>query len=214
MYEYPYYVQTDRPRFATTFVTTITNMVSSSLSVASHQLTRCRYRQGYLSSLPLNDFENASKVANTVYFRCFSDKKKTAKVDDGPKVKQAKVKKKEKPKKDDDNARSKELNLILAALDAPIRKEPPISEEEKARRHEIGRNYNIGRFRFHNEIQQDLAQKINLKKHAIKMLPRNSRIKDEALKESDETPQPWRKVPVWTPPIPGFDPSKYLTKDD
>ena len=110
--------------------------------------------------------------------------------------------------------KSKELNLILAALDAPMRKEPPISEEEKARRFEIGRNYNIGRFRFHNEIHQDLAQKIHLKKHAIKMLPRNSKIREEALKESDEAPPPWRKVPTWTPPIPGFNPSLYLIKDE
>jgi hypothetical protein len=162
----------------------------------------------------LNSFENTSKMATALIARCFSDKKKKAvKEDDGPKTKQAKVKKKEKPKKTDDNARSKELNLMLAALDAPIRKEPPITEEEKARRFEIGRNYNIGRFRFHNEIQQDLAQKINLKKHAIRMLPRNSKIREEALKESNEMPETWRRVPVWTPPIPGFDPSQYLIKE-
>lgn len=188
-------------------------MLSTSLSSASHQLIRCRCRQGHLTTLSLSDFKNTSVAATPVVVRFFSDKKKATKDDDGPKVKQVKVKKKEKPRKDDDNVRSKELNIMLAALDAPIRKEPPISEEEKARRYEVGRNYNIGRFRFHNEIQQDLAQKINLKKHAIKMLPRNSRIREEALKESDETPQPWRKVPTWTPPIPGFNPSKYLIKD-
>jgi hypothetical protein len=146
--------------------------------------------------------------------RWFSDKKKTVKVDDGPKTKQAKAKRKDKPKKDDDGIRSKELNVIFAALDAPERKEPPISEEEKARRHEIGRNYNIGRFRFHNEIHHDLTNKMHLKKHAINMLPRNSKIKEEALKESDEQPPPWRKIPVWTPPIVGFDPSNYMMKDD
>jgi hypothetical protein len=189
-------------------------MLSSSLSAASHQVMRCRHGQGYLPFVSLNSFENTSKMATALIARCFSDKKKKAvKEDDGPKTKQAKVKKKEKPKKTDDNARSKELNLMLAALDAPIRKEPPITEEEKARRFEIGRNYNIGRFRFHNEIQQDLAQKINLKKHAIRMLPRNSKIREEALKESNEMPETWRRVPVWTPPIPGFDPSQYLIKE-
>lgn len=54
-------------------------------------------------------------------------------------------------------ARSKDLDLLLAALNAPSRREPPISIEEKARRHEIGRNYVIGRFQQHNEIHHDLA---------------------------------------------------------
>ena len=178
-------------------------MHSKAFSGSSHPLVR----QLYLPSLSCFD---RGRTAS----RCFSDKKKATKNDDGPKTKQVKVKKKEKPKKDDDPGKSKELNLILAALDAPMRKEPPISEEEKARRFEIGRNYNIGRFRFHNEIHQDLAQKIHLKKHAIKMLPRNSKIREEALKESDEAPPPWRKVPTWTPPIPGFNPSLYLIKDE
>lgn len=190
-------------------------MLSISMSRASHQLIRCRYGMGISPPSPLLCIGDTSKVAATaVSGRCFSDKKKGAKDDDGPKTKQAKVKKKEKPRKSDDTARSKELNIMLAALDAPVKKEPPISEEEKARRHEIGRNYNIGRFRFHNEIHQDLAQKINLKKHAIKMLPRNSKVKEEALKESDEAPMPWRRIPHWTPPIPGFNPSQYLIKDE
>lgn len=145
--------------------------------------------------------------------RLFSDKK-GAKGDDGPKLKQVKVKKKDKSKKEDESGKSKEYNLIISALDAPVRKEPPISDDEKARRHEIGRNYNIGRFRFHNQVQQDLTFKIHLKKHAINMLPRDSKIKEEALKENDEAPPPWRLIPSWTPPIPNFDPSKYMVKDE
>jgi hypothetical protein len=145
--------------------------------------------------------------------RRLSDKK-TVKADDGPKTKQVKVKKKDKAKKDDDNVKSREYNLIVSALDAPVRKEPPISEEEKARRHEIGRNYNIGRFRFHNQVHQDLTHKIHLKKHAINMLPRNSKIKDEALKDNDEPPPPWRRIPVWTAPLENFDASLYMMKDE
>jgi hypothetical protein len=145
--------------------------------------------------------------------RQLSDKK-DGKGDDGPKIKQVKVKKKDKPKKEDEAGKSREYNLVISALDAPMRKEPPISEEEKARRHEIGRNYNIGRFRFHNQVHQDLTNKIHLKKHAIKMLPRNSKIKEEALKENTESPPPWRPIPAWTPPIPNFDISKYMAKDD
>jgi hypothetical protein len=145
--------------------------------------------------------------------RQFSDKK-VPKGDDGPKIKQVKVKKKDKPKKADESGKSREYNLIVSALDAPMRKEPPISDEEKARRHEIGRNYNIGRFRFHNQVHQDLTNKIHLKKHAIKMLPRDSKIKEEALKDNTEAPPPWRPIPAWTPPIPNFDISKYIIKDD
>ena len=61
--------------------------------------------------------------------------------------------------------RDKNLELILASLDAPQRVEPEIPPEEKARRYEIGRNYVIGRFEQHNEFHHDLACKIQLKKH-------------------------------------------------
>lgn len=134
--------------------------------------------------------------------------------DDGPKHKQVKVKKKEKGGKDSESQRTRELNVIFAALDAPERKEPPISDEEKARRYTIGRNYTIGRFRFHNEIEHDLTNKMHMKRHAINLLPRNSKLKEEALKHNDEMPPPWRPIPVWTPPIPGFDPSLYIVKDE
>lgn len=155
----------------------------------------------------------AFDFSDTITGRQFSDKK-GAKSTDGPKVKQVKVKKKDKPKKDDESGKSREYNLVISALDAPMRVEPPISEEEKARRFEIGRNYNIGRFRFHNQVHQDLTYKIHLKKHAIKMLPRDSNVKEEALKENTEGPPPWRQFPAWTPPIPNFDPSQYKVKDE
>lgn len=144
--------------------------------------------------------------------RQFSDKKK-AKSDDGPKLKQPKGKKKVIRKKDDDSVKSREYNLIISALDAPMGKEPPISEEERARRHEIGRNYNIGRFRFHNQVHQDLTNKIHLKKHAINMLPRNSKIKEEALKDNTEAPPLWRPTPA-SAPIPSFDTSRYMVKKE
>ena len=121
--------------------------------------------------------------------------------------------KKKAKKTQETGGRSKELELILASLDAPIRKEGPVSEEEKARRYEIGRNYVIGRFKQHNEIDHDLTCKIHMKNHAVRMLPRNSKIKEEALKISDEDPPPWRDIPTWTPPIPGYDPSEFVEKD-
>lgn len=64
-----------------------------------------------------------------------------------------------------ETGRDKDLELVLAALNAPQRVEPEVSPEEKARRYEVGRNYVIGRFEQHNEFHHDLACKIQMKKH-------------------------------------------------
>lgn len=130
---------------------------------------------------------------------------------DGPKQRVVKVKReKKKGATDTESQRSQELKLIFAALDAPMKQEPPISEEEKARRHQIGRNYTIGCFNRMNEFNHDLACKIKMKAHAINMLPRNSKLKEEALKENTEMSPGWRRIPTWTPPITGFDISQYM----
>lgn len=113
-----------------------------------------------------------------------------------------------------DTGRDKNLELILASLNAPMRVEPEISRDEKARRYEIGRNYVIGRFQQHNDLHHDLACKIQLKMHCVKMLPRNSKLKEEALKIDGEGPPPWRHIAKWTAPIPNFDPTQFLDKDD
>ena len=56
--------------------------------------------------------------------------------EDGPKTKQLKVKKKVKNSaKKAEGGRDRHLDLILRALDAPILKPPPASEEEMQRRH-------------------------------------------------------------------------------
>jgi hypothetical protein len=133
---------------------------------------------------------------------------------DAPKMRTSKVKKKNKSVAQDDGGSSKELNLVLASLDAPSRTEPPISKEEKDRRHQIGRNYGIGRFRQHNEIEHDLACKIQMKKHAIKMMPRDSKLKEEALKTDADDPPMWRNIAMLTPPIKNFDPSQFVERDD
>jgi len=140
------------------------------------------------------------------------------------KKKQAKAKKKKKKSSSggggasggdsSTGGRSRELDLILASLDAPVRTEGPISDDEKARRHEIGRNYVIGRFRQHNELDHDLTCKLHMKQHAIKMLPRNSKIREEALTVTMDGPPAWRHPPSWTPPIPDFDPSRFVEKDE
>ena len=110
-------------------------------------------------------------------------------------------------------SRDKTLDLVLKALDAPKRVEPPISDEEKKRRHEIGRNYVVGKFKEHNAMMHDLACKIQLKKHAVKMLPKQSKLKEEALKIDAEGPPPWRSFAAWTPPIPGFNPDVFNDED-
>lgn len=151
---------------------------------------------------------NPSPPIITTTFRSFSDA-------DAPKKKQQKAKKKSKVAAGPDVAGQKNLQLILDSLNAPIRKEGKISEEERQRRHEIGRKYVIGRFRQHNEQEHDLTCKIHLKQHAIKMLPKNNeKLRNAALEVSQEMPPPWRHIPVWTPPIEGFDPTQLVDKED
>lgn len=129
--------------------------------------------------------------------------------------KRAGFQQKKKSRKDKDpSQREKNFNLIVKCLDAPYRKEPPISEEEKARRHQVGRNYVIGCFQRNNRIQHDLTCKVRMKQHAVEMLPRNSFIREQALKESDRYPPEDRNMPKWTPPIPGFNPDKYIEQLD
>lgn len=117
----------------------------------------------------------------------------------------------------EEGGRDRVTELLIRGFDAAPEKPPPASEEEMTRRHEIGRNYVIGCFNRHNEINHDLNCKIRMKNHAIEMLPRNSWIKDEALKISDEDdalPPMWRSIPLDTPPIPGFDASELLLEDE
>lgn len=114
----------------------------------------------------------------------------------------------------EENYEKRDLDMVLRSLDAPMRKPPEISPEEQERRKEIGRNYVIGCFNEHNERNHDLSCKIKMKQHAVSMLPKRSKIKEEALKISDEMPPTWRKVPTWTPPIENFDPEMFLKKGE
>ena len=54
-----------------------------------------------------------------------------------------------------------------------------------------------------------------MKKHAIKLLPKSSWLKDEAITidmSESALPPIYRPIPVDTPPIPGFDPSDHMSK--
>lgn len=46
------------------------------------------------------------------------------------------------------------------------------------------------------------------------MLPRDSKLKEEAMKTDDEGPPLERHIAKWTPPIPGYDPTKFADKDE
>ena len=112
---------------------------------------------------------------------------------------------------------SKSYKMVLAALNAPVTKPPPASDEEMERRFQVGRNYVVGSFEEHNEMEHILSCKIRLKNHTISMLPRNSEnpiIRKAAMEVDDEGPPSWRHVPVWTPPIEGFDPEAFFDEDD
>ena len=136
----------------------------------------------------------------------------TRHLSDAPK-KRSRVKK-TKDKSGHDTSRSRDLEILLAALDAPSTKPPPVDDEEKARRERILKEYTIGKFKQHNKQNHDLSCKIKMKQHAIKMLPRHSTLKEEALKIDDDGPPLWRLIPQWTPPIPGFDPSQFVGNEE
>ena len=94
------------------------------------------------------------------------------------------------PLKEQMGTRDRLTDMRLAALELPKGKEPPLSQEEKDRRYQIGRNHVIGRFKEHNEFYHDVNCKIRIKAHARYMLPRNSFVKQEALKVYDFDDEP------------------------
>mmetsp|Transcript_21414 Transcript_21414/g.44036 ORF Transcript_21414/g.44036 Transcript_21414/m.44036 type:complete len:169 (+) Transcript_21414:137-643(+) len=144
-------------------------------------------------------------VASAASTRYFSD--------EGPKQRVMKVKKKVK-KNTGETGRSRDLELLLAFLDAPKVKAPPADEEETKRRDLVRKNYNIGKFKQHNEENHDIACKLRMKSHAINMLPKQTALKEKALEIDDEYPPRWRTIPAWTPPIPGFNPAVYQSTEE
>ncbi|KAL3812020.1 hypothetical protein ACHAXA_001327 [Cyclostephanos tholiformis] len=132
-----------------------------------------------------------------------------------------------------DSAEKRITDLLIKAYDAPSLVPPPASAEEMAQRYNVGRNYVIGCFRRHNELNHDLAVKIRMKKYALRMMPREGidlgdvtttssdgrsvygKWKAEALKVNDSWgPPDHRHVPMYTPPIEGFDISQYMNMGD
>jgi len=129
------------------------------------------------------------------------------------------------PKQNDEemNVKGDRLtNILIQVIDSKPRPAPKLSKEEVERRHNIGRNYVIGNFKKHNEINHDLACKIKMKNHAIAMLPKKSDkkygyLRDSALSVSidDEFMPPFeRPIAVDTPPIKDFDPSVFINEEE
>lgn len=115
------------------------------------------------------------------------------------------------------SGRTRELELMLACIDAPKTKPPPADKEEMARREQVRKAYTIGKFKEHNEENHDLACKLKMKRHAINMLPKDSALKEKALQmddKDDNYPPRWRHIPAWTPPIKGFDPTAYMSIEE
>mmetsp|Transcript_19285 Transcript_19285/g.27132 ORF Transcript_19285/g.27132 Transcript_19285/m.27132 type:complete len:184 (-) Transcript_19285:62-613(-) len=115
------------------------------------------------------------------------------------------------------DTRNRITDILIRAFDAKPRTPPEPSEEEKQRRIKIGRDYGIFMFQRQNAINHDLACKIRMKRQAIKMLPRGSWLKEEALKidMTEETLPPfYRPLLTYTPPIPGYNPSDFIAKED
>ena len=129
--------------------------------------------------------------------------------DSGPKKRQPKKKKKPKSSVVAEEGRDRASDIILAALNAPIRTPPKPDAEEAARRFAIGRAYNIGMFKEHNDIMHDLACKRTMKQHAMKMLPRGTAVKEAALVIDDAAPPLWQDLPADTPPTKEFDPASF-----
>lgn len=184
-----------------------------------------------------------TKTASIISVRAISNTKslyhampETKKSSDEPKVAQKKVKTKEKgasaSKLADKEAKANRLvDLMTKAYDAPYTQPPKVSAEEMAKRAEIGRNYVIGSFKRHNELMHDLAVKIRMKKHAMKLLPREGEIGDTPIEGTKKSvygkwrsaafklndrwgPPDWRPIPMLTPPIEGFDASLYVDAEE
>ena len=134
-----------------------------------------------------------------------------------PKKKIPKAKKKVKSSDEDvaTGGRSRDQTVILAALDAPRTQESPApSADELARREHVRKAYTVGKFKQHNQLNHELTCKIQMKKHALKMLPKNSTLKEKALEVNWDGPPRWRRIPAWTPPIPGFNPKEFMAHEE
>ncbi|GAQ78255.1 hypothetical protein KFL_000100210 [Klebsormidium nitens] len=92
--------------------------------------------------------------------------------------------------------------LLKASLARQDLKKPQQSPEELKASEAAAKEYSRKMLHELRQKQLGLQQRIQLKWAAIAALPEGF-LRDEASKE-DLTPFPPRRIPTWTPPIPGF----------
>jgi hypothetical protein len=86
------------------------------------------------------------------------------------------------------------------------------TDEEKLEHARIGKEYNRQTTLRDNQLNKDLTNKIWLQQEAIRALP--AEYKEKAL-EIDESYPIDRPMPTFmTPPIPGFNPNKFMRQLD
>jgi len=198
-----------------------------SLSSYTSLSSTCRIvRQGGLHSKKIYH-DDDTYHRGTIIIRTFAKQADTRNSKDIPKQKKM-TKVVPKPKKDSGggsvmgNESDRTTDLLIRAIDSKPRIETPApSPQEMKRRFDIGRKYVIGMFQRENAINHDLACKLQFKKHAIQMLPKAKStlgyLRQEALivsMEPEFIPPIWRPIPVDTPPIPGFNPSQFIMKEN
>ena|ERR1711865_847046 len=178
---------------------------ATTTTIATQHYHSCCCISTNFASIIINNSLLSSSSSQQQQYRYFSD--------EGPKTRIIK-KVSKKVKKKNDTGRSRDLQILLDCLDAPKAKPPLPDEEETNRRRIVEKNYTIGKFKQHNAENHDVACKMKLKKHAINMLPKGTALKQRALEIDDKSPPRWRIIPAWTPPIPGFDPSEFMIKEE
>ncbi|CAM9881924.1 unnamed protein product [Choristocarpus tenellus] len=100
---------------------------------------------------------------------------------------------------------------FIKMLDSKPKPRPKLSPEEQARNNEIGRRYNQMMAKQHNQRMTGLRMKMKLRDDAIANLPE---MLQHAARQNDTRPPPLnRRMARYTPPIPGFNPKDYLSKD-
>ena len=128
-------------------------------------------------------------------------------------------KNKKKKKKDggrpkpEDFSKDEEYELHRAIADAPRLRRPKFDQETYAKHAAIARLYNRNMRKLNDRVNGDLQLKIDIQQFAIDTLPLHMRAHATYI---DDLPLPPldRRMPTWTPPIPGFKPQDHLVDDD
>ena len=209
-----------RRRIASAATRTPSHTINNNMNMMHKQQNRSIYTTSYyLQAMPVG--KTSPEEARTAQKKVMREKK-------GPSA--SKLAK-------ESSAENKMYEIMIKAFDAPGGVIPKASEEEMAHRYNIGRNYVIGCFKRHNEINHDLAVKIRMKNYALEQLPREHYdlgdvqiIKDEKTGETESLYGKWKRealhipkylappehrhIAMHTAPIEGFDINQYMISEE